>query len=418
MEEGMVETRSEVEAIAYLRSPQAIRDRCGLLFDLCCQGDLQHFDCDLTRVEPTVEFVLDTLQVNYPDLEVPFHSRWRHFDVGGIPRLSVLDNTLALLSPLERTKTKLDLAIVSVLLDAGAGPDWHYIDPASGTALARSEGLAVASLSMFGNGFFSSDPVASMQVDAEGLQRIGEADLVEGFQVSTSNPLVGVSGRLGLLHHLGRMLEQQPRYFGSSPSRPGNLVDYWGGPSASTAAVTAHQMLATVLESLGPIWPGRVELGGVNLGDVWPHSALTGQEPGANLVPFHKLSQWLTYSLVEPLVELGWTVSGLDELTGLAEYRNGGLLVDMGVLVPKHDRVLSEIHSPGSEAIVEWRALTVVLLDRIAAEIRARLEVTAAEFPLVKILEGGTWSAGRRIARIKRPDGRPPIALASDGTVF
>ena len=416
MGEGKVARRSETEAIAYLRSPPAIRERCGLLFDLCCRGDLQHFDCDLTRLEPTVDFVLDTLQVNYPDLEVPFHSRWRHFDVGGIPRLSVLDNSLALLSPLERAKTKLDLAIVSVLLDAGAGTDWHYTDPASGTALTRSEGLAVASLSMFGNGFFSSDPAMPMQVDAEGVKRVMEAHLVEGFQVSTSNPLVGIAGRLDLLHHLGRVLEQQPRYFGTPP-RPGNLVDYWSDSSAE-ASIAASEMLATILDSLGPIWPGRVKLGGINLGDVWPHSALNGLEPGANLVPFHKLSQWLTYSLMEPLVELGWTVSGLNELTGLAEYRNGGLLVDMEVLVPKHAIVLSDIYPPGSETIVEWRALTVILLDRIAAEIRNRLEVTDTEFPLVKILEGGTWSAGRRIARIKRPDGRPPIAIDSDGTVF
>ena len=235
MEEARVENVAE-EEIAYLLSPQAIRDRCGLLFDLCCQGELQHFDCDLTRLEPTLDFVLDTLQLNYPDLEVPPHSRWRHFDVGGIPRLSVLDNTLALLSPLERAKTKLDLAVVSVLLDAGAGPDWHYVDPASGRSLTRSEGLAVASLSMFGNGFFSSDSAMPMRVDAEGLQHIVEADLVAGFQVTKDNPLVGLSGRLGLLHHLGRVMAEQPQYFGSPHPRPGNLVHYWGGSELTANA--------------------------------------------------------------------------------------------------------------------------------------------------------------------------------------
>jgi len=45
------------------------------------------------------------------------------------------------------------------------------------------------------------------------------------------------------------------------------------------------------------------------------------------LVPIHKLSQWLSYSLVEPLMAAGIEVTDLDGLTGLAEYRNGGLLV-------------------------------------------------------------------------------------------
>jgi len=42
------------------------------------------------------------------------------------------------------------------------------------------------------------------------------------------------------------------------------------------------------------------------------------------IVPFHKLTQWLTYSLLEPLETAGLTVVNLDELTALPEYRNGG----------------------------------------------------------------------------------------------
>jgi hypothetical protein len=109
---------------------------------------------------------------------------------------------------------------------------------------------------------------------------------------------------------------------------------------------------------------------------------------------------------------------GVDELTGLPEYRNGGLFVDTGVLEPKHDAVLTETHEAGSEVVVEWRALTVALLDALAPLVRARLGKTAAELPLAKLLEGGTWSAGRRIARERRPGGGPPVTVASDGTVF
>ena len=82
----------------------------------------------------------------------------------------------------------------------------------------------------------------------------------------------------------------------------------------------------------GPIWPSRLELGGVPLGDCWRHPALTTGDATTGLVPLHKLSQWLAYSLIEPLQAAGIEVTDIDGLTGLAEYRNGGLLVDTGVL--------------------------------------------------------------------------------------
>jgi len=68
---------------------------------------------------------------------------------------------------------------------------------------------------------------------------------------------------------------------------------------------------------------------------------------------------------------------------------------------------------------VEWRALTVVMLDLIGDRVRQRLHKTPAELPLIKVLEGGTWAAGRRIAKHRRADtGAPPITIQSDGTVF
>jgi Protein of unknown function (DUF1688) len=179
-----------------------------------------------------------------------------------------------------------------------------------------------------------------------------------------------------------------------------------------TISVPRHQ------KGLGPIWPGRLSVGGVNLGDVWRHSQISGPGITAGLVPFHKLSQWLTYSLIEPIIAAGITVTGVDELTGLAEYRNGGLLLDLELLMPRHDAMLTQTYTPEAEIIVEWRALTIALLDRLAVQVRDYLGVAAEAYPLAKILEGGTWRAGRRIAREKRPDGSPPLRLVSDGTVF
>jgi hypothetical protein len=249
------------------------------------------------------------------------------------------------------------------------------------------------------------------------LQGRTEAALADALQVTADNPLVGLAGRAALLRALGSAVAGAPRYFGTDSPRLGHLFDYLCA-HASAGSVTAPQILQAVLDSLGPIWPGRLSVGGVNLGDVWRHSQVTGPGLTAGLVPFHKLSQWLTYSLIEPIMAAGVVVTEIDALTGLAEYRNGGLLLDLGLLTPKHDAVLAQKHPPEAEVIVEWRALTVALLDRVAEQVRDLLGLSAQAYPLVKVLEGGTWRAGRCIARAKRADGSPPLRLVSDGTVF
>jgi hypothetical protein len=121
---------------------------------------------------------------------------------------------------------------------------------------------------------------------------------------------------------------------------------------------------------------------------------------------------------MEPLIESGIQIESLDTLTGLPEYRNGGLLLDTGLIELVDEREREREHAPGSELILEWRALTITLLDRIGEEVRAILGKTAEELPLVRILEGGTWHAGRRLAAELRADGGPPLKLLSDGTVF
>ncbi|MEM9488591.1 MAG: DUF1688 family protein, partial [Myxococcota bacterium] len=202
-----------------------------------------------------------------------------------------------------------------------------------------------------------------------------------------------------------------------APPRVGGLFDFLYGQNVD-GRLPAPAILAAVVDGLGPIWPGRVTLGGHNLGDVWPHPAAGGQGPGAGLVPFHKLSQWISYSLIEPLEAAGLQVVDVDHLTGLAEYRNGGLFVDSGVLIPRHPEVTARAHPPSAEVVVEWRALTVVLLDRVAELVRRALGKSETELTLAAVLEGGTWSAGRQLAAELRPGGGPPIRIDSDGTVF
>ena len=79
-----------------------------------------------------------------------------------------IDRATAWRDASERARAAFDLAIVSVLLDAGAGPRWAYRDAASGETVGRSEGLALASLAMFADGAFSSDPRRPLRADASG----------------------------------------------------------------------------------------------------------------------------------------------------------------------------------------------------------------------------------------------------------
>jgi hypothetical protein len=298
-----------------------------------------------------------------------------------------------------------------VLLDAGAGPDWRYRHAASGTDLSRSEGLAIASFEAFRTGLFSSDPRRPLMADAEGLASLTEDRLAGAFQVGPENPLPGLANRVALLRKLGQSLTDH------GEARPAALFDRLVATSQAGSA-SVLDLFADLQRLVGPIWPGRLELGGVNLGDTWPHPKAGGQGPTAGLVPFHKLGQWMCYSLLEPAEDAGLRFTDAKLLTPLAEYRNGGLVLDLGLIEPRHPRVLGEAHRPGDEIVVEWRALTIPIILAIAEQLRQYFAVDADRLPLAAVLEGGTWWAGRRIAAEKRPGGPPPIRVVSDGTVF
>ncbi len=395
--------------IDYLLSPKAIRERAQAVFDYTCSGK-GSFNYNEKQFAPTVDYVLSTIRKQYPDLQIPFHSRWGHFRAGGIDRVRALKSQIKSFEPFEQARIQLDLVVTSVLLDAGAGATWSYLEEDSNRTFTRSEGLGVASFYMFLTGVMAGDK-ESLRADSAGLRTVSKKDLMQAFQVSERNPLLGVDGRLKLLNNLSVAL-QNTKIF--KDNRPGNIIDYLADKYGNQVPATA--VLRAVLDGLGVIWPGRLTASGVNLGDVWRHSKLAkGNEA---LVPFHKLSQWMTYSLIEPIQDAGLKVTGVEGLTGLAEYRNGGLLIDSGLITLRNPKDSISAWRPDSDLIIEWRALTIHLLDRIGAEVQEKLNRTPEEFPLAKVLEGGTWWAGRRIAKEKRTNGDPPLQIESDGTVF
>jgi hypothetical protein len=413
----------ETAAAYSLLNAQAVRDRAHRMLALGLDDKLPTFRVDLDRLDDAVDIVLSVMKKNYPTLDVPFHSRWRHFVTNGFDRHADLAEDFA--DPIARARSDFDLAIVSVLLDAGAGPQWRYRDPVTGGHFARSEGLALASINMFARGEFSSrhdmsaSPADQLRADADALVNVSIETVRDGFQVTKDNPMIGLEGRAALLRSLGRLVMQRPEIFGRHDSpRPGGFFDHLVAKADGGGAIAAPLILSELLLQFGPIWPSRLTLGGVPLGDCWRHPSLSTADATSELVPLHKLSQWLAYSLIEPLQWAGFTVTDIDGLTGLAEYRNGGLFIDTGVLAFRDPADAARQHDVGSTLVVEWRALTVALLDRLADVLRHRLKMDEMSLPLAKVLEGGTWSAGRSIAREKRADGSPPLKVVSDGTVF
>lgn len=276
--------------------------------------------------------------------------------------------------------------------------------------------------------------------------------------------MAGVEGRAQLLIRLADALEQSKEFFGEE-GRPGNMLGKFRRPGSSDELHSRFRWLTSrppdhilshpatqassviivpvpvlwnvLMNGLAPIWPpSRTAINGVSLGDAWPCSSMpqpaqspssptfspfpntTGQSNGVapweSILPFHKLTQWLTYSLMQPMQSImKMQFAGQEMLTGLPEYRNGGLFIDLGVLTLKpadHERGLQNyaeycrrkgvagvevapMFEPGDDVIVEWRGVTVGFLDMLCAEVNKALrnELAGHELSLAQVLEAGSW---------------------------
>jgi len=413
MNKGDAMPTSNSGLISYLRRPEVIRERCHQIFEKVRQGQGLHFQFDQEKMPSLAAYVLEEINRNYPEGDVPYHSRFRHFEAGGVDRVALIKSK-ANGSREDWGRLLFEWVVVSVLTDAGAGPDWSWKDPDSGQVYQRSEGLAVAATHWFARGGLSVVDSEPLRVDKRKLCELTEDSLAEAFQVSGKNPLGGLSGRLEILRGLGAVLPE------SEQGRERRLGCLWDEvlSHAGPEGIEASAVLGVILDRLSSVWPDGRRLDGENVGDIGYHPLLSCLEKGPGLVPFHKLSQWLTYSLLEVCEECGLTVRGLDNLTGLPEYRNGGLLLDLGVIRPLRPESLTQTYRPDTEFITEWRALTVAILDNLGDEIRRALGKSQEDMPLAKILQGGTWSAGRRIAKELRDGGGPPVHVESTGTIF
>ncbi|PVU98212.1 hypothetical protein BB559_001735 [Furculomyces boomerangus] len=476
MTNGTSDFNTELHQVEYFRSLSTIRERSAKVYNLISYGNSKHFSLSEEKLDTIVANIISLIKRDYgTHNNVPAHGRWRSFEIfeNGSKRdlfnehveawkKSGIDNN-------ECTRRAIDLFVISVLLDAGAGSQWSYQDEKTNSIYKRTEGLGIASLRMFEAGIFSSNKQNPYQVDAIGLLSFTDEDLIKGFQVSEKNILIGAENRAALIKRLGKVLKNDNLYFKSESSnsisnRPGNMLDYLVDNSISNT-IDIELLWDVIINGFLHVWPeSRTSINNSPLGDTWVCDILKtkklytkppsygrisseGDESSNDsinktnnvqdinyeaLVPFHKLSMWLTWSLVEALQRIGnLKIEKLNLLTGLPEYRNGGLFVDMGVLHLNNSYIQENastinwnedgtpLFEVDSQLVIEWRALTIVLLDKLHEKVIKVLQLDKNEFPLNKLLEAGSWKAGREIAAKLRPStGNPPIGIISDGTIF
>ncbi|SCU97483.1 LAMI_0F10242g1_1 [Lachancea mirantina] len=445
-------------AVKYLKSISSVRETTSQVFQYAQErGEANYFKLNLAKMGSVVDFLSEIIARDYGTdyAAIPPHGRWQHLNCGGVQRVEALIARWSAsgVDEVEIARKLIDLFVFSVLVDAGAGNVWKFT-AAGAEPIGRSEGLAVASYALFDAGALSSDASDPHKVNGARLSAFTQPEFDQGFQISDTNPMNGSEGRRSLIQRLGRALESNVAIFGPE-ARPGAIVDYLYGKSVVEAAgrtIDLNDLWDALMDGLTSIWPAtRTTVDGESLGDAWrldtkadAYAALRASDavPAvapevADIVTFHKLTQWLCYSLLVPLESYGhkFLVRNKQLQTGLPEYRNGGLFYDFGVLelnpaararglelsaslssAPQGSKPEIPTFAPDDGVIVEWRCLTIGLLDYLLPLLNKKLNYTLA---LPQLIEAGSWKAGREIAAKLRPStGGPPIELHSDGTVF
>ncbi|MDN3721780.1 DUF1688 family protein [Roseibium salinum] len=287
-----------------------------------------------------------------------------------------------------------DLAVLAAFMKTRHPEDWTFEDPMTGTRVAGRTASALSAFHMFAAGSFSGDMADPYRADAETLIRLDEQELASGLQWDLQDDAELLQAMKRHLKRLGEALALRPDLFAEGKAtRPGQLAVRLAKDGDGT--VKAGTLLDRLLEALAPVWEGGAALGDVTLGDSFEHSELRGEEGNA-IVPFHLAAQEMVYSLVEPLAWAGLEVSGLEDLTAPADHAHAALFVRSGVLTLRN----GDADLPGEaerDRMIELRAVSAALTDRLAEMLRRELEVPDAQLPLTCILEGGTSRAGSRI---------------------
>ncbi|KAI8354608.1 hypothetical protein EDC96DRAFT_516679 [Choanephora cucurbitarum] len=428
-------TKVDKESSQYMSSLHSVRYSCFKVQEVAAKDKLCHFDLDPSKLEDMVQLVVSILKRDHNDFtKIPSYGCWRYFDSDGVSCIQKLIDSWANVDTTEQVRRVLDLFVVFILLDCNLGRDYAFRESTTNYTNKRREGVAAGVWKMFLAGTFSADPNQPHKVDLKALIDLTQSDFSNGFENNLFESEDSLDDKYRLIKHLANVLQSRSGYFGSKEGhdrRPGNLIDY----------LLLHP--TTIKTRKGPlihieaIWPVVLEISKPSvfnnsldqLGDVWSCPTLGPNE----LVSFHDLSQWMVYSIIEPMEKLmGAIIEGTEQLTSPSDYPNGGLLIDTGFIALKkedYERGVEMFHRnsllPGQPkvevipmfdisdpVVIEWRALTTAYMDLLSEQVRNVLRVEKKTLRLSQIIQSGTHTAGRELAEITRPNTQePPIIM-------
>jgi hypothetical protein len=287
-----------------------------------------------------------------------------------------------------------------------ARPAARALAPPASTC-GGAEGLAIATYRAFVAGAFSASRHQPCRADAATLRHMDVAAVRALFQGTPQNLLPGLEGRAAVLSRLGQLLQTLPQ---GAQARPFDLLPMLAAtattalPAPETPLLQAPVLLRELLHQAASIWPApRAQ--SLPAGDAWQHAwagaAVGRAEPGeapagspvsehhtqtvplqdpatSGWVPLHAMAQTLVAALALPVAKAGGQLQGLHRLTASADHATSALLLQAGVLLPRHPGLLQETWKVSDEAVVECRAATVALLCELAEHVQRELDARHA----------------------------------------
>jgi hypothetical protein len=402
-------------SILTLFQPEEIRRKAHDVLERAVDGELFHVDVDLSKMDGVLLRVLEVTKENYPDFQIPPHGVWRDFEAGDFDRWGALASARGFESAEEMLVAAADLAVVAAYMKTRHPENWVFKDRMTATQTAGPQASALAAFHMFASGSFSSDMSDPYRVDAETLIQMDMGELADALQWDLQHDAGMLEDMQRHLKRLGEALALRPDLFSEGDvTRPGLLATRLA--KQSSTAVDAGIALDRFLEALAPVWEGGAVSGEISLGDCFAHSQFSEAdlEP---FVPFHLAAQEIVFSLVEPFAWAGWAVSGLDNLSAPADLAHVSLYSQGGVLnARQRDEKLTE--SEAQDYMIELRAISIALTDRLADMLCAKLQVNADQLPLSCILEGGTSRAGAQVLQQNEKEAKKLGQLLNPGSVF
>ena len=368
-------------AVEHLHRLDVIRERAWMLLAAAERGQSDHFVPSAEAIGTVAVALADSIRADDaavkgtapPPLANLWHGMRRH-QPGA---LAALGDALAGGDGLERARSGADLAALH-----------RIIEP---IGLDASSPALDALVRHFAAGGWSGR-AGAVALDAPGIRRALAGDGAVAIPDALMAKLAE-GGRRQRLEQLAAGLERAPDQLGLD-GRFGSLLEGLvaesagsGGIGDSTGQIPAQLLVDRLAPLIDPITASTVRIGGSLAGDVWRHPLAWAEDRSRELVPFHSLLLALVLDLVEPLEEASAPLADLDQLPVPADRVLAAQMLRLGLVRSRHPAVARLRHPPGSDIVVELRALSVALCERLADRLRAELGRTAHDLPVVQIVE-------------------------------